>query len=77
MKLLITLLVSLGISMGSYSGYRLIGSELLMYCKSEQSGGRTECHAFIMGVVDTHFNTESGALLMGISASLTEPLLIN
>ena len=63
MKLLITLLVTLGIPMGSY-GQFTSGNELLGYCKSEEEGaGGVACISYLMGVVDTHDNISSEGVM--------------
>jgi len=53
MKLLITLLVTLGISMGSYGAFET-GSDLLSNCESEANVHRTACLGYVWGVVDTY-----------------------
>lgn len=51
MKLLITLLVTLGISMGSY-GYS--GNTLLSFCDSENDTQAMGCGSYILGVIDAY-----------------------
>ena len=52
MKLLITLLVTLGISMGSYGGFKT-GGEVLQTCEDESDIMIVSCIDYLMGVADT------------------------
>jgi len=59
MKLLLTLLVTLGISMGSY-GSNVTGNNLLEYCNEDE---RSVCFAYLLAVIDTHNNMESEGVI--------------
>ena len=51
MKLLITLLVTLGISMGSYGGFKT-GGEVLQTCEDESDMMIVGCIEYLVGVAD-------------------------
>ena len=58
MKLLITLLVTLGISMGSYGAeYVMSGNELLADCESEGIFESGLCYGYINGFMDLQYAT--------------------
>ena len=52
MKLLITLLVTLGISMGSYGAY-MTAAQLLERCESVANVDKAVCLGYVQGAVDT------------------------
>ena len=74
MKLLITLLVTLGISMGSYGVFKT-GGMLLEECESEDAIDKAICIGFVTGVADT-FNSVMGLELMPKTFCIPEQVTV-